>query len=62
MKKAEEKLGKEILKLEGRLNSKGFADKALKEVVDKAREEPRELVEPSGWRSRPAWWSWCRTF
>ena len=38
------KLAKEIAKLEGRLNGKGFVDKAPKDVVDKARQELEELV------------------
>ena len=48
LKKADKKLEKEIEKLEKRLNGKGFADKAPKAVVDKARDELRELVEQKG--------------
>jgi len=45
LEKQSEKLGKEIQKLGGRLNSKGFVDKAPVEVVEKARNELAQLEE-----------------
>ena len=45
--KQREKLGKEVEKLEQRLNSPGFADKAPPAVVDKARAELQDLVAQS---------------
>lgn len=43
LEKQSTKLAKEIDKLAGRLNAKGFVDKAKPEVVDKARAELAEL-------------------
>jgi len=45
LEKRDEKLAKEIQKLEGRLNSKGFTDKAPEDVVAKARGELAELKD-----------------
>lgn len=45
LEKKKEKLGKEIQKLAGRLNSKGFVDKAPPAVVDKAKAELAELED-----------------
>ena len=45
LKKQQEKLEKEIQKLAGRLNSKGFVDKAPAAVVDKAKAELAELED-----------------
>lgn len=45
LQKQGEKLAKEIEKLSGRLESKGFVDKAPKDVVDKARAELNELED-----------------
>ena len=45
--KQREKLGKEVEKLEKRINSPGFADKAPPAVVDKARSELQDLVAQS---------------
>ena len=45
LKKQQEKLAKEIQKLSGRLQSKGFADKAPPEVVDKAKAELKQLED-----------------
>ncbi|GMI12418.1 hypothetical protein TrLO_g2924 [Triparma laevis f. longispina] len=42
--KQQEKLGKEIVKLSGRLDSPGFAGKAPEAVVEKARQELADLV------------------
>ena len=45
MVKQNEKLQKEILKLAGRLKSKGFVDKAPEAVVEKAKKELAELED-----------------
>ena len=45
LRKQSEKLAKEIQKLSGRLQSKGFVDKAPPAVVDKARGELAELED-----------------
>jgi valyl-tRNA synthetase len=45
LEKQSTKLAKEIDKLAGRLNAKGFVDKAKPEVVDKARAELAELED-----------------
>ena len=45
LEKQNEKLQKEIQKLAGRLNSKGFVDKAPEAVVDKAKKELAELED-----------------
>ena len=45
LEKQSEKLAKEIQKLSGRLQSKGFVDKAPPAVVDKARGELAELED-----------------
>eukprot|EP00544_Gedaniella_sp_CCMP2646_P006084 CAMPEP_0202496132 /NCGR_PEP_ID=MMETSP1361-20130828/19001_1 /ASSEMBLY_ACC=CAM_ASM_000849 /TAXON_ID=210615 /ORGANISM="Staurosira complex sp., Strain CCMP2646" /LENGTH=994 /DNA_ID=CAMNT_0049127377 /DNA_START=8 /DNA_END=2992 /DNA_ORIENTATION=+ len=45
LEKQSEKLAKEIQKLSGRLQSKGFVDKAPPAVVDKARSELAELED-----------------
>lgn len=45
LEKQQEKLAQEIQKLAGRLNSKGFVDKAPADVVDKARAELAELED-----------------
>ena len=45
LQKQQEKLEKEIQKLAGRLNSKGFVDKAPAAVVDKAKAELAELED-----------------
>lgn len=45
LEKQNEKLKKEIQKLAGRLQSKGFVDKAPPEVVDKAKAELAELED-----------------
>ena len=45
LEKQNEKLAKEIQKLSGRLESKGFVDKAPAAVVDKARKELEELQD-----------------
>jgi len=45
LEKQSEKLEKEIQKLAGRLNSKGFVDKAPEEVVAKAKAELAELED-----------------
>jgi valyl-tRNA synthetase len=45
LEKQQEKLALEIQKLAGRLNSKGFVDKAPLDVVDKARAELAELED-----------------
>ena len=45
LEKQKDKLSKEIQKLSGRLNSKGFVDKAPAAVVDKARAELAELED-----------------
>ena len=45
LQKQSEKLAKEIEKLSGRLNSKGFVDKAPPAVVDKAKAELAELED-----------------
>ena len=45
LEKQNEKLTKEIQKLAGRLQSKGFVDKAPTEVVDKAKAELAELED-----------------
>merc|ERR1712179_104181 len=45
LKKQDEKLSKEIQKLGGRLNSKGFVDKAPAAVVDKAKQDLAELQD-----------------
>jgi valyl-tRNA synthetase len=45
LEKQQEKLGKEIQKLAGRLNGKGFVDKAPAAVVDKAKAELAELED-----------------
>jgi len=46
--KRKEKLEKEIEKLGGRLKSKGFVDKAPKELVDKARDDLQQLEDQAG--------------
>lgn len=45
LEKQQQKLGTEIQKLAGRLNSKGFVDKAPAAVVEKARGELEELED-----------------
>lgn len=45
LEKQQEKLSKEIQKLAGRLNAKGFVDKAPADVVEKARAELNELED-----------------
>jgi valyl-tRNA synthetase len=45
LEKQNEKLTKEIQKLAGRLQSKGFVDKAPAAVVDKAKAELAELED-----------------
>uniref|UniRef100_A0A7S4MJV7 valine--tRNA ligase n=1 Tax=Odontella aurita TaxID=265563 RepID=A0A7S4MJV7_9STRA len=45
LERQKEKLGKEIVKLAGRLSSKGFVDKAPEVVVNKARDELAELED-----------------
>jgi len=45
LEKQATKLGKEIEKLAGRLNSKGFVDKAPPELVEKARNELKEMED-----------------
>jgi valyl-tRNA synthetase len=45
LEKQNEKLAKEIEKLEGRLNSPGFVDKAPEAVVEKAKKELAELQD-----------------
>ncbi len=45
LEKQAEKIAKEVEKLSGRLNSKGFAEKAPPAVVDKARAELAELED-----------------
>ncbi|GKY96069.1 hypothetical protein MPSEU_000567100 [Mayamaea pseudoterrestris] len=45
LEKQSEKLSKEIVKLAGRLQSKGFVDKAPQDVVDKVKAELKELEE-----------------
>jgi valyl-tRNA synthetase len=45
LEKQSEKVNKEIQKLAGRLQSKGFVDKAPAAVVDKAKAELAELED-----------------
>jgi valyl-tRNA synthetase len=45
LRKQEDRLAKEIERLSGRLESKGFVDKAPAEVVDKAKAELKELED-----------------
>lgn len=47
LEKQQEKLQKEIQKLSGRLNAKGFVDKAPADVVEKAKAELAELEDQS---------------
>jgi len=48
LEKQAQKLEKEVLKLAGRLKSKGFVDKAPEDVVLKARGELKELEDQFG--------------
>lgn len=45
LEKQSEKVNKEIQKLAGRLQSKGFVDKAPAAIVDKAKAELAELED-----------------